>query len=238
MRPLLRLAALLPALAIFSAGWLPAHWHGGFHAWSGGTKYYAPNDQNVSWNGNTATMVVFAFGKHVRQGEVWLSRDDVDGKSVLQCPASGYLMAVTLMHALAEATRMSHEAAAAPPAPMLIGSRNMGEHVAEYYAEVMVDPAAHQMEPLVRIDFGYQDEDKRETYSFDAAAIRQIVHLLKVMCAHIDGHRGKLHAKKIAQMLKNYDRALAKKPSPAHPKKKKKQPKAAPTSKASSPETP
>lgn len=209
---------ILPLLLVASAQFGPtAQAQGIYHPPSipgGMTRYYAPNNQSVQWNGNKATIVVFNFSR-VRQGEVWLSQAGVDGKSVLSCPHNGYLFACMLYKAMHSADYMATKHKAQSPPPRLCGSIPMGEHVAEFYSELVGET------PVVRIDFGRQASSERRTYRFNLPANYQLMHLLAIMCHSLHGPNHRYQSASIHHLLKKFAKYN---PHPNHPKKKKPNP--------------
>jgi len=159
------------------------------------TVYYAPNNRSVEWNGNKATIVVFAFG-HVRQGEVWLSKEGVDGKSVLECPHDGLLFATYLVHAMNKGAEMEKKGLhmVGRTTPVLVGKIPMGEHEAGFYGDA----------GKVTITFGPKDSTGRQSYTFNLKASYRLGELLAIMCKSLRGpHHGK-HAHQIKKMLEAF----------------------------------
>lgn len=180
----------------------------------GMSRYYAPNNKSVQWRGNVATIVVFGFGR-VRQGEIWLSREGVSGKSVLSCPHDGFGLAHLLLNAMNKANTMTQQDQGKDPAPESLSSIPMGEHVAEFYAEL------EGQVPLVRIDFGPQDSAERHTYRFNLQASYRLVQLLATMCHSLHGPGSAKHSRTIQKWLKAYS---AQQHHPHHHNNKKKKP--------------
>ncbi len=188
----LLLPALPPALAE------KLHYGPGvFRGHGAPTRYYAPNNKTVEWQGNKATIVIFNFGK-VRQGEVWLSKEGVSGKSVLSCPHDGYSLASRLHSAMKTADILSKKFKGQNPEPRAKGSVPMGEHIAEFYAELQGDT------PLIRIDFGPQNSTERHTYRFNLQAGYQLIKLLGIMCNSLHGPGHKKHSASIRHLLKDF----------------------------------
>lgn len=172
--------------------------------------YYAPNNKASQWQGNKATIVVFNFGR-VRQGEVWLSKEGVGGKSVLSCAHNGYLMALYLAKAMHAAQAMAQSGTAEANQ---VAATKMGEHVAEYIAEM--DEAT----PVVRIDFGPQNSSERHSYRFNLPATYRLINLLGTMCGSLRGHGFRHQSASIRHLLKpfaQYDPAKQKASSPDSP---------------------